>query len=318
LTKSVALYEPAKAKTDPRIAEFMKSQADFMSQHFWPDGIVRISGRDYSGMIESACYKRGDLSCLSCHSMHHSSPANQLSVGMEGNQACLQCHAPIKEKLVQHTHHSANSSGSLCYNCHMPYTNYGLLKAIRSHTIDSPNVATTLKSGRPNACNLCHLDKSLEWTDDKLAQWFSRPRTTLKEQQRQTAASVLWSLSGDAGQRALVAWAMGWEPAREASGETWLAPYLAQQLVDPYSAVRYIAGHSLQRLKGFEDFKFDFIGAPADLERARSAALKTWLQGMGPERRGPETLMTSDGKLQEDKFKLLLQQRDNHSMELKE
>ena len=35
--------------------------------------------------------------------------------------------------------------------------------------IESPDVATTLKTGRPNACNLCHLDKTLDWTAEHLA-----------------------------------------------------------------------------------------------------------------------------------------------------
>ena len=41
------------------------------------------------------------------------------------------------------------------------------------------------------------------------------------------AASLLWSIRGDAGQRALMAWMMGWKPAQDASGTQWLPPYLA-------------------------------------------------------------------------------------------
>ena len=47
----------------------------------------------------------------------------------------------------------------------MPYTTYGLLKTIRSHT-DQQSVGRRrrVETGRPNACNLCHLDKTLAWT----------------------------------------------------------------------------------------------------------------------------------------------------------
>ena len=38
--------------------------------HFWPDGELRVTGRDYSSMIESKCFQKGDISCLSCHTMH--------------------------------------------------------------------------------------------------------------------------------------------------------------------------------------------------------------------------------------------------------
>jgi hypothetical protein len=253
--------------------------------------------------------------------MHdNSSSTNQLSAGMEGNQACMQCHTQFKETetLVEHTHHPADSSGSSCYNCHMPYTTYGLLKAIRSHTIESPSVATCVATGRPVACNLCHLDQSLKWTDEHLVQWYGAKPTTLTEDQKTTSASALLALRGDAGQRAIAAWAMGWPPARQASGERWLVPYLSQLLVDPYPAVRYIAGHSLQKVKGYEDFQYDFIGSPADRERSQSEAIKQWLQGAKPEHQGANVLIMNDGRLQDDKFKAFLQQRDDHSMNLQE
>ena len=65
------------------------------------------------------------------------------------------------------------------------------------------------------------------------------------------AASVLWLLNGDAGQRAIVAQSMGWAPAQQASGTGWLAPYLALMQQDAYDAVRYIAARSLATLPPF-------------------------------------------------------------------
>ena len=59
----------------------------------------------------------------------------QLKPKMDSDTACLQCHKDMSARLVAHTHHAADSSGSRCYNCHMPYTSYGLLKALRSHRI---------------------------------------------------------------------------------------------------------------------------------------------------------------------------------------
>ncbi len=45
----------------------------------------------------------------------------------------------------------------------------------RSHRIASPTDPKILASGMPNACNLCHLDKSLAWTRDELeAGWGKR------------------------------------------------------------------------------------------------------------------------------------------------
>ena len=57
----------------------------------------------------------------------------------------------------------------------------------------------------------------------------------LTDEQRNVAASVLDLLKGDAGQRALAAANLGWQPAREAAGSSWMAPHLAQLFTDPYS-----------------------------------------------------------------------------------
>src|SRR5262249_24284732 len=86
---------------------------------FWSDGMIRVSGREYNGLLKTTCFQKGTMSCLSCHSMHRSSPTNQLAEAMESNQACLQCHASIGKALIEHTHHAPESSGSLCDNCHM-------------------------------------------------------------------------------------------------------------------------------------------------------------------------------------------------------
>jgi len=318
LSPGIHILQPTRAAADPNVANLLRRQPDLLAGRYWPDGKERVSGRDYNALIDSPCYQRGEISCLSCHSMHESSPTNQVRAGMEGNQACTQCHQQFENNLAAHTHHDPQSSGSLCYNCHMPYTTYGLLKAIRSHFVENPSVATTVNTGRPNGCNICHLDRSLGWTDGHLTAWYGVKPAALTDEQRNISAAVLWALRGDAGQRALAAWYMGWEPARRASGERWLTPYLAQLLTDPYSAVRYIAGHSLQRMPGFQNFAFDFIGSPQEREGARLRALEAWQQAGLPDRTGAAILISPRGDLQDNAVTNLLQQRDNLSMDLKE
>jgi predicted CXXCH cytochrome family protein len=258
--------------SDPQQAAKYKT----LSGYFWPDGMIRVSGREHNGLVESPCYQRGDMSCLSCHSMHKSDPDDQLARDMEGNAACFQCHGDFTKKLTQHTHHAANSSGSLCYNCHMPHTTYGLLKGIRSHQLTSPNVKSSIDTGRPNACNLCHLDQSLTWTANNLFLWYRQGVPRIEDELAQTPASVVWLLRGDAGQRALIAWHMGWEPARAASGTNWLVPYLAETLDDPYSVVRYIGQRSLKTLPGAERFNFDYIAPAPQRILAKSELLQRW------------------------------------------
>ena len=314
-----------------RLVEQSENES-FWESLFWSDGMVRVSGREYNGLIESPCFKHGDekngmLTCLSCHSMHQSEadkrpPSSwaddQLKPLMRTHDACTQCHTAFKSSQVvmAHTHHESESSGSNCYNCHMSYTTYGLLKAIRSHQIDSPSVTASLATGRPHACNQCHLDRTLTWTSDHLEQWYGIPAPQLDEDERQIAASVLWLLRGDAGQRALMAWSMGWDSARHASGDDWMAPYLGQLLDDPYDAVRFIAARSLRQLPGFESLVYDFVGLADQRAQARLNTLEIWTNQTGRSSTGRAVLIEDDGTLNRRDFERLLQQRNDRPLNL--
>lgn len=306
--------------TDPETAVLTNifQSPERMKHSFWSDGQVRVSGREFNGLLESPCFQRGDMSCVSCHSLHESEPDDQLAAGMKGNQACYQCHAEYEAKLSEHTHHEAGSEGSRCYNCHMPHTTYGLMKGIRSHTISSPNVEESARFGRPNACNLCHLDQTLQWTSEQLASWYGQPQVELDEEQRQTSAALRWLLRGDAGQRAIVGWHFGWEPARQVSGTDWMPPFLAELLVDPYSAVRYIAYHALVKSDEFADLPYDYVGPPKDRAAMRRMTLERWLAlpHAIPEEASSRLLMSQDGKIQEDALRKMIGRRDDRPVEL--
>ena len=132
-------------------------------------GTTRVAGRDFSSLETAACYQQGEISCLSCHSTNGcESPDDQLAVDMRSDAACLQCHERISENISAQTHHGEQSVGSRCMNCHMPHKSCGLFKAIRSHRIDSPTTGMTLDHGRPNACVLCHVDRTTPWIDARL------------------------------------------------------------------------------------------------------------------------------------------------------
>ncbi len=69
---------------------------------------------------------------------------------------------------------------------------------------------------------------------------------------------------GDAAQRAIVGWHLGWPRAQAAAGKDWMRAALEPLLDDPYAAVAYIARRaqrdlptSTRRLKGGEDLSRD-------------------------------------------------------------
>ena len=319
LEQTTPMIRPTQLDKQPWLKPVLEKNPSILNDFFWPDGHIRVTGREYNGLLESACYQRGEMSCVSCHSMHRSNPNDQLAPGMRGNRACLQCHDDMAGDLTAHTRHAADSAGSNCTNCHMPHTSYGLLKAIRGHTIETPNIATSLKTGRPNACNLCHLDKTLEWTAGHLAKRTGQAKPTVPEEDRTTAASALWLLKGDAGQRALTAWHMGWQPALEASGSGWQSPLLAELLNDPYSAVRYMAHKSLTKQPGFGGFEYDFVADEPARMAKREAALTNWKPPTNDTSANPTiVLMNADGQRLTNQVQQLIQKRDDRPMRLRE
>ena len=199
----------------------------------------------------------------------------------------------------------------------MPYTTYGILKAIRSHQIDTPTVQASLQTGRPNACNQCHLDKTLDWAASHLEEWYDVPKPKLSREERSVAASLLWLLRGDAGQRALMAWSLGWDSARQASGSDWMPPHLGQLLEDPYDAVRFIAARSLRRSEAFADWNYEFFGPTQVREAAHREVLERW-QDLPHEPDRPEVLIDAEGAVRRHLQERLLRQRDDRVVSLAE
>lgn len=313
-------------QTNPALQTELAKDPGMLGDLFWSDGMVRVSGREFNGLLETKCFQEGEMSCLSCHQMHKADSdlrtlpewaVDQMAAGRQDNNACLQCHEGLADDaaLVAHTRHPVASSGSSCYNCHMPHTTFGLLKAVRSHTVDSPSVASSLATGRPNACNQCHLDKTLGWTAQALTQWHGQPLPELNDDQQNIAASVLWALQGNANQRALMAWSFGWAEARQASGDDWMGVYLSFLLEDPYAAIRLVARKSLRQYPGFESLPaYPF---PADM---KSRAFALWTRqhpaGLGPHA-GP-LLLERNGTFQLDPVWRLLRARDHTPINLRE
>lgn len=318
LHESRLIVQYAAEPSDPLVQGLLQREPDALTARFWGDGTIRTTGREYNGLLESACFQRGALSCTTCHSMHDYIERNDQLARIDADDACLRCHETYRADVSAHTHHAPTSTGSRCQNCHMPHTTYGLFGAMRSHRIDSPSAAVSAATGRPNACNQCHLDKTLAWTAAQLQSWYGHDAVTLSTDEQEIAAAVLWLLRGDAAQRGIAAWTMGWPAAQQASGRGWQAGFLSQLLRDPYAAVRRVAFKSLQTLPGYENFAFDFVAPTESLVQGSRAAFDVW-QAAGRERvdrRGSAVLIDADGALQRDVAVRLLQQRDNRPIRI--
>ena len=135
---------------------------------FYPDG--RDVGENYTYTLwrMSPCVKTGRIDCLHCHTS-----SGRFRFKDEPNRSCRPCHAQRVADAAAHTHHPADSEGSLCIRCHMPMTEFARMKR-SDHSMLPPTPATTIHFKSPNACNLCHTDKDAVWADKHVRQWHAR------------------------------------------------------------------------------------------------------------------------------------------------
>ncbi|MFO0633893.1 MAG: cytochrome c3 family protein [Nannocystaceae bacterium] len=299
------------------LARVLLDDPEFLAQRFWPDGMVRVTGRETNALQASRCAAPAEpartISCLSCHSLHHGSRDDQLRPQARGDQACTQCHDDPALTQPGHSHHAADSEGARCMNCHMPHTAWGLLGAIRSHEIDTPDPEPATASGRPLACTLCHIDRPAAWAQRWLLRWRGEPGA---DPQAATgpADAVAGLLAGEAGVRALWAWHLGWAPARVAGGERWQAALLAEALLDPYPAVRAVAWRSLVQLLPDAPRLPDGV-LPGAGERAWALAAA---RAHAPDRSGDAVLRRGDGSLDDARVRAWMAQRDPQPITLAE
>ena len=235
---------------------------------FWGDGTPLTTSLEFNGMALSGCYQngKGAMSCLSCHTMHGNDPNFLLKPDMGSNEACYQCHQEYRTKLAQHTRHGVDSSGSQCASCHMPHQVYSLMGTHVSHRIQIPDLKGSIGTGKPHACNLCHLDKSLGWTKDELAKWPNGKKHSsgqLSPDEKNIASSILVLAQGDARSRVIFAGAFSKAGARKASGDDWYGLFLTR-LMQPerYPAVRYLTHKALQSTSGGIPMAWDTLGRP--------------------------------------------------------
>ena len=218
---------------------------------FWNDRTPRLTAYEYQGLLLSECHVEGTLTCGSCHSMHDGDPAGMLTAEMKGDAACTGCHVDIGEDVTAHSHHPEGAA-SQCTGCHMPEVVYGVMEIHRSHRIEVPDPAADAAAERPNACTLCHADRSLAWAEAETARLWNREPAhvaALPGLESDLPEGIVRLFAGDPVERAVAATAVGRsiERGHLEQPERWRAPLL-QALEDDYPAVRRFARRSLAQL----------------------------------------------------------------------
>ena len=132
---------------------------------YFSDGQIKEEVYEYGSFLQSRMNHAG-VTCSDCHDPHTS------KLRAEGNGVCLQCHAQEKYEATAHTHHAPQSAGTQCAACHMPERTYMVVDNRRDHSLRIPRPDLSVALDTPNACNICHKDKSAQWAADEVKAWF--------------------------------------------------------------------------------------------------------------------------------------------------
>ncbi|HVF90857.1 MAG TPA: hypothetical protein VNH22_12370 [Blastocatellia bacterium] len=272
-----SFYSPVTHQT--RIGDFS------FANRFWANGSPRLTAYEYQGILRSACFVKGDhakrISCLTCHTMHEGDPKGQITEENRTDKPCLTCHQEFDapSELSRHTGHPVDSSGSRCYTCHMPRVVYGIMSIHPTHDITVPDPGLTASRSVPNACNQCHLDRSVNWSIDAVKRMWPR-----RFQAAERSSDAQFDLpegpralfAGDALMRGLAAEALGGGgPARP--DPQWAGPFLLEAFTDNYPIVRFFAANGLAT-GPWQMSKPDYLAPP----EARELALSMWRRAFDP------------------------------------
>ncbi len=153
---------------------------EFSRKGFYKDGRFRQTTFIVEALERSRCFKKAEVGCGTCHDPHgHDSASNPTSLRFrdQPDLMCTGCHSQFRDAvaITQHSHHPAESEAGRCVSCHMPRIMDALLFRARYHQIDDiPNAEMTKRFGQeesPNACLLCHNEKSAEWAGQQVSAW---------------------------------------------------------------------------------------------------------------------------------------------------
>ncbi|CAN5211595.1 hypothetical protein BH11MYX1_BH11MYX1_31710 [soil metagenome] len=135
------------------------------SSDFFADGRPATSSFEYQAMLQSACYRRGGATCLTCHAAPHAPGAKHAELRDEPNKLCASCHHDLA---ADHAHHKT----ATCIDCHMPPVVAGVRDNFADHSIDVQNPNTTARHAVPNACGVCHAQTSPAELEADIIRWW--------------------------------------------------------------------------------------------------------------------------------------------------
>lgn len=153
---------------------------------FYIDGQILDEDYVYTSFAQSKMYMH-DIKCNDCHDVHSTKRH------FEGNALCLQCHKAADYDTPNHHFHKGFGEkgdavisesgvrfevgeGTQCVNCHMHGQYYMGVDYRNDHSFRIPRPDLSEKLGTLNACNQCHANKSNQWAQNYINQWYGKSK----------------------------------------------------------------------------------------------------------------------------------------------
>jgi predicted CXXCH cytochrome family protein len=222
---------------------------------------------EYADAVRGGCYTK--MRCTDCHNPHEEIGPRWTRSPDSDDAVCLKCHKKYQpaQQRQKHTHHPPGGEGARCLNCHMPRINEGLQDVVRTHMIYSPTRADMLEANHPNACNLCHTDRPINWTLRYLREWYGAPldesAVAANYPNRSEAVALGWLKSGNPAVRLVAIAAL----ARGRDGKA--LPHLLDALDDSHLVNRQFADRALQQRlnRRLSEFGYHFYATSQERHR---------------------------------------------------
>lgn len=236
---------------------------DRQSGDFFADGRPSTSSFEYQALLQSACYRKGGATCLSCHAAPHEAHGrSELRGDGDPDRGCKGCHAPVVAAGRAHTHHRA-AAAQRCVACHMPEVVSGVLDHFADHAIDVPDPGNTVRHGVPSACGTCHEDRAPARLAAALASWWPGARARQARRQRLADAFDPRTAASSAGALAAVAADAAEAPTLRGAAVLMLAHRFGPAAAGPAAALLE-APDSLLRAKACEALGVGRVAGAAD------------------------------------------------------
>lgn len=266
----------SESRSDSRTMLGTCTQCHSGNNELLPNGAAKGNSREALDFHSGSCASQ--MSCIDCHDPHTASALPSGGLNLQAHiDVCTKCHQPYADQAfaLKHSGHSAAASVT-CLDCHMPRQTRGVDALIRTHRISHPVEASMVNAGSVNACNICHLDQSTNWTLQKLAETWNRQISIDPDAQiagwLDQPVGEMWLESDDSHLRLMATQLYADSPLGRSQMES-----LLQGLNDPEHvnrvfamfAAAIITGHSLE-----EAFPVDIADSPAN----RQEQIDNWLR----------------------------------------